>query len=85
MSKAKTQKTLRKEELSTFQQLTQSIRETARLVGMYELQKAQYVSRLDGLNSDYEKFKKKLTNKYGEDASINFDTGEIVRKEKDAQ
>lgn len=85
MSKVKTQKTLRKEELNTFQQLTQDIRETARLVGMYELQKAQYVSRLDGLNSDYEKFKKKLTKKYGEDASINFETGEIVRGEKDAQ
>ena len=76
---AKTQKTLRKEELDEFQQLTQDIRETARMVGMYELQKAKFVSQLDGLNSNYEKFKKKLTKKYGEDASINFETGEIVR------
>ena len=76
---SKTQKTLRKEELNEFQVLTQDIRETARLVGMYELQKAKYVSQLDGLNSNYEKFKKKLTKKYGEDASINFETGEIVR------
>ena len=76
---SKTQKTLRKEELNEFQVLTQDIRETARLVGMYELQKAKYVSQLDGLNSNYEKFKKKMSKKYGEDASINFETGEIVR------
>lgn len=78
---SKEQKRIRKEELNEYNELRTSIQEVARTVGMYELQKQQFVSQLDILNSKYSKFIEKMEKKYGKGVTINTETGEIARQE----
>lgn len=77
---SKEQKRIRKEELNEYNELRTNIQEVARTVGMYELQKQQFVSRLDMLNSKYTKFIEKMEKKYGKGVTINTDNGEISRE-----
>lgn len=77
---SKDSKRIRKEELNEYNELRRDIQEVARTVGMYELQKQQFVSRLDMLNTKYSKFIDKMEKKYGKNITISTETGEISRE-----
>ncbi len=77
---SKDRKRIRKEELNEYNELRKDIQEVSRTVGMYELQKQQFVSRLDMLNTKYTKFIEKMEKKYGKGVTINTETGEISRE-----
>ena len=77
---SKDNKRIRKEELNEYNELRRDIQEVARTVGMYELQKQQFVSRLDMLNTKYSKFIDKMEKKYGKGITLSTETGEISRE-----
>ena len=50
-------------------------------LGDAELQKKSIIDKIDELKKDYAKVEKNLAEKYGSDAQIDVQTGEIKKKE----
>jgi len=50
-------------------------------LGDAELQKKSIIDKIDELKTDYAKVEKNLADKYGSDAQIDVQTGEIKKKE----
>lgn len=71
---------LLKEELELLQQLSKDYTKAKNTLGDLELRKHDILKDIDTIRGISEDNEKKLMNKYGADAVINIQTGEITKK-----
>jgi len=69
-----------KEELEKLQSMTSEFNKAKVALGEMELQKHGLLSHIDAMRVEFAQNEKKLIDKYGADAVINLQTGEITRK-----
>jgi hypothetical protein len=69
-----------KEELEKLQSMTSEFNKAKVALGEMELQKHGLLSHIDAMRVEFAQNEKKLIDKYGVDAVINLQTGEITRK-----
>jgi len=69
-----------KEELEKLQSMTSEFNKAKVALGDMELQKHGLLSHIDAMRVEFAQNEKKLIDKYGADAVINLQTGEITRK-----
>jgi hypothetical protein len=67
------------EELNTVQSFVTEFNTLKMKIGDAELAKTSLVSKVDKLKSDYNSYENTLMEKYGADAVVNVQTGEITR------
>ena len=68
------------EELAKINELNSEFNKAKLAIGDVELQKQNILKHIDLLKIDFSTHEKTLIEKYGEDAVINIQTGEITRK-----
>lgn len=68
------------EELAKINELNSEFNKAKLAIGDVELQKQNILKHIDLLKIDFSTHEKALIEKYGEDAVINIQTGEITRK-----
>jgi hypothetical protein len=69
-----------KEELEKIQTMTSEFNRAKIALGDIDLQKHGLLTHIDEMRADFARNEKKLIEKYGVDAVINIQTGEITRK-----
>jgi len=69
------------EELKKIQQMSSEFNQAKIALGDIELQKQSILKRIDAMRLEFSYNEKKLIEKYGEDAVINIQTGQITKKE----
>jgi len=69
-----------KEELEKIQTMTSEFNRAKIALGDIELQKHGLLSHIDSMRTEFAENEKKLIEKYGVDAVINIQTGQITRK-----
>lgn len=74
-------KKLTKDELTSVQSMLNAFNQLKMQLGDAELHKKSIIEKIDELKVDYAKVEKSLAEKYGTDASIDVQTGEIKKKE----
>jgi hypothetical protein len=74
-------KKLTKDELTSVQSMLNAFNQLKMQLGDAELQKKSIIDKIDELKKDYAKVEKNLAEKYGSDAQIDVQTGEIKKKE----
>lgn len=74
---------LLKEELELLQQLSKDYTKAKNTLGDLELRKHDILKDIDTIRGISEDNEKKLMSKYGADAVINIQTGEITKKPKE--
>lgn len=74
-------KKLSKKELESIQELVNSFNTKKIALGDTVIQQNSILSEIDALKIEYAKEEQKLIEKYGEDAVINIQTGEIKIKD----
>jgi len=74
-------KKLTKDELTSVQSMLNAFNQLKMQLGDAELQKKSIIDKIDELKTDYAKVEKNLADKYGSDAQIDVQTGEIKKKE----
>ena len=74
-------KKLTKDELTSVQSMLYAFNQLKMQLGDAELQKKSIIDKIDELKKDYAKVEKNLAEKYGSDAQIDVQTGEIKKKE----
>lgn len=67
------------EELNTVQSFVTEFNTLKMKIGDAELAKTNLISKVDKLKSDYNSYESTLMEKYGADAVVNVQTGEITR------
>jgi len=70
------------EELVKIQELNSEFNKAKMAIGDVELQKQQIISHIEGLKLEFSAHEKQLIEKYGADAVINIQTGEVTQKEE---
>ena len=70
------------EELKKIQEMTSKFNEAKSALGDMELQKQSLLRHIDAMRVEFSHNEKQLIEKYGEDAIINVQTGQITRKQK---
>ena len=68
------------EELTKIQELNSESNKAKMAIGDVELQKQQIISHIEGLKIQFAAHEKELIEKYGADAIINIQTGEVTHK-----
>ena len=68
------------EELVKIQELNSEFNKAKMAIGDVELQKQQIISHIEGLKIQFSAHEKELIEKYGADAVINIQTGEVTHK-----
>jgi hypothetical protein len=76
----KVEKFLTKEELEKTQSMHNDFNKLKMQLGDIELQKQSVLKNVDILKGFFAEHEKELMNKYGEDAVINMQTGEVTKK-----
>ena len=76
-------KNLKKTELVKLQTLNSDFVNLKTQLGDLELQKHLVVEKVQEVRSQFGKLEKELVEKYGENTTINLQTGELKEKEKD--
>ena len=74
-------KQLTQEELVTIQELNSEFNKAKMAIGEVELQKQNIVRHIDELKLQFSAHEKQLVEKYGADAVINLQTGEVTKKQ----
>ena len=74
---------LLKEELELLQQLSKDYTKAKNMLGDLELKKFDILNDIDGIRKVSAENEKKLITKYGNDAVINMQTGEITYKKQE--
>lgn len=82
MKKAEESVFVTSEELEGIQQMNSEFQKMKTSLGDLELQKHGILKHIDGLKKIFMDNEKLLIQKYGEDAVINIQTGEVTQKEK---
>lgn len=70
------------EELKTIQAMQSEFTQAKVALGEIELHRQGLLKNIELLRAEFSAHEKKLIDKYGEDAVINVQTGEITRKQK---
>lgn len=73
------------EELSAIQGMNGEFQKIKMSLGDIEMEKHELLKRLDGLRAAFAEHEHKMVAKYGVDAVINIQTGEITEKDKDIE
>tara|TARA_R110000822_G_scaffold53335_3_gene137627 strand:+ start:1831 stop:2055 length:225 start_codon:yes stop_codon:yes gene_type:complete len=68
------------EELILIQSMLSKFNQLKMQIGDAEMQKMIIIDKVDELKKEYEKIEKDLADKYGAQAQINVQTGEVVKK-----
>ena len=68
--------------LVKIQELNSEFNKAKMAIGDVELQKQQIISHIEGLKIQFSAHEKELIEKYGADAVINIQTGEVTQKEE---
>jgi hypothetical protein len=68
------------EELTTIQELNAEFNKAKMAIGDVELQKLNIVRHIEELKAQFTAHEKSLVDKYGADAVINIQTGEVTHK-----
>jgi len=71
---------LTQEELTTIQELNAEFNKAKMAIGDVELQKQQIVRHIEELKLQFTTHEKILVDKYGADAVVNIQTGEVTQK-----
>jgi len=77
-------KKLTEKELTQVQSMLNAFNQLKMQLGDVVLQQKQIVDNIDKVKADYSVVEKELTEKYGDDAVINPQTGEVTTKEQEA-
>jgi|TARA_R110000737_G_scaffold160591_2_gene188449 hypothetical protein len=78
-------KNLKKTELEKLQTLNSDFVNLKAQLGDLELQKHLIVEQVQSVRSEFGKLEAELVKKYGENTTINLQTGEIKEKEKEKE
>jgi hypothetical protein len=78
----KAEKFLKTEELETLQKMQADFNKAKLALGDLELEKHEFLKRMDFLRAQFSEQEKSLIAIYGQDAVINMQTGEVTKKEK---
>ena len=70
------------EELVKIQELNSEFNKAKMAIGDVELQKQQIIRHIEELKLEFSAHEKSLIEKYGADAVINIQTGEVTQKEE---
>jgi predicted nucleic acid-binding Zn-ribbon protein len=73
---------LTKEELTEIQTLNTDFSKKKMMLGDIEIQKAAIISEIGAMKMQFAQNEQKLIEKYGKDAVINLQTGEVKQKEE---
>jgi hypothetical protein len=73
--------TLTQEELKTIQDLNAEFTKAKSALGDLELQKQNILQHIDAVRKEFAVNERSLIEKYGDDAIINIQTGEVTKKE----
>ena len=76
---------LEKEELEILQKLNQDFQTIKIQLGDLSIQKNNVLKNLDVIQNMFKNEEKKLVEKYGKNAIINLESGEITHKEEEAE
>lgn len=68
------------EELTTIQELNAEFNKAKMAIGDVELQKLNIVRHIEELKAQFSAHEQQLVDKYGKDAVINIQTGEVTQK-----
>lgn len=68
------------EELKTIQELNAEFNKAKMAIGDVELQKLNIVRHIEELKAQFSAHEQQLVDKYGKDAVINIQTGEVTQK-----
>jgi hypothetical protein len=69
------------EELTTIQKLNAEFNQAKMAIGDVEMQKQNILRHIEELKVDFSAHEQLLINKYGADAVINIQTGEVTKKQ----
>jgi hypothetical protein len=69
------------EELTKIQELNSEFNKAKMAIGDVELQKQQIIRHIEELKLEFSAHEKSLVEKYGADAVINIQTGEVTQKQ----
>ena len=72
---------LTKEELGKIQEMNTEFTKLKMAIGDVELQKSSLLKSVDILKADFASHEMELIGKYGQDAVINVQTGEVTKKQ----
>lgn len=75
-------KQVTQEELTKIQELNSEFNKAKMAIGDVELQKQQIIRHIEELKLEFSAHEKQLVEKYGADAVINIQTGEVTQKEE---
>ena len=76
---------LSKKELETIQELNTEFNKIKVQLGDLSLQKHGLCLRVEEIKAEFQKNEKALAEKYGTDAVINLETGEVTKKEEQVE
>jgi len=76
---------LTEEELTRVQEMTNEFNKLKLAIGDVELNKQSLLKLIDTLKEDFAAHEQILIQKYGSDAVINIQTGQVTKKEDDAK
>ena len=76
---------LTEEELTKVQEMTNEYNKLKLAIGDIELNKQSLFKLIDTLKEDFASHEKTLIEKYGADAVINIQTGQVTKKEDDTK
>ena len=72
---------LNDDELKTLQDLNKEFNKLTHSLGTLTLQKHSVLKKIDAVKESFEHVEKTLLEKYGEDAVVHIETGQITQKE----
>jgi len=72
---------LSQEELGKIQEMNNEFTKAKMALGDLEMQKANILKSIELLRGEFAKHEMELINKYGQDAVINVQTGEVTKKQ----
>ena len=72
---------LNDDELKTLQDLNKEFNKLTHSLGTLALQKHSVLKKIDVVKESFEQVEKTLLEKYGEDAVVHIETGQITQKE----
>jgi hypothetical protein len=72
---------LNDDELKTLQDLNKEFNKLTHSLGTLALQKHSVLKKIDAVKESFEHVEKTLLEKYGEDAVVHIETGQITQKE----
>lgn len=73
---------IEQQELTTIQEMNADFSKAKMALGDLELQKQNIITHIENIKREFAAFEKGLITKYGEDAVINLQTGEVTKKDK---